>query len=156
MNAPLTTNTKPDRTKFIGGMQSNRVSGLNEGVVRHLYESGMTQIEIAKTLNTSQRSVCLFMARCGIQARVAVKRDQRGEKNSYWRGNSIGYKSAHNRVASVRGKPQECERCGVSGSDFHYEWANVSGNYPDPNDYIRLCISCHRRWDHQRRKEKKA
>jgi hypothetical protein len=131
-------------------------SKLDESTVRRLYESGMTQAEIAVEIGATQPNVCYFMRSRGIKARVAAKRDQRGSKNSFWVGDAVKYKPAHNRVYAARGRPQKCEHCGVSGDKAQYEWANVSGNYPDPEDYIRLCISCHRRWDAKRRKEKQA
>lgn len=147
MNAPDQHVAAVDRRKFIGGIQSNRVAGLNEGVVRHMYENGMTQAEIADALSTSQRSVCLFMRRCGIQPRVAAKRDQSGEKNSSWKGELVKYKPAHNRVYAARGRPQRCEHCGKDDPAARYDWANLTGKYHDPNDYIRLCRSCHNKHD---------
>ena len=136
-----------DRSKYIGGYQSTRVKSLNEGIIRHLYESGMTQIEIAKELNTTQRSVCLFMIKCGIEARIAAKRNQFGENNHTWKGKLVTYKSAHSRVYAARGRPMKCEHCGTTNQKFKYDWANVSGNYHDPGDYIRLCRSCHCKYD---------
>lgn len=134
--------------EYIGGVQSTCVASLNEGVVRHLYcDSRMSQREIAVKLAVTQRSVCLFMKRCGIKARVAAKRDQRGERNSSWRGDRITYGSAHRRVYRERGSPQLCEHCLTSDPQKCFEWANVSGKHSDPNDYIRLCRSCHCKFD---------
>lgn len=136
-----------DRTKFLGGMQSQRVPSLNEGVVRHLYTGGMTIAEIAIDLRTSARSVWLFMVRAGISRRIAAKRDQRGPSNSNWKGSVISYKGAHQRVQAVRGKSAFCEDCGTTDANAQYEWANLTGRYDDPSDYKRLCRSCHCKFD---------
>lgn len=117
---------------------------------RSLYAQGLTQVEIAERLDTTQRTVCVFMRRNGIAARVAAKRDQRREANHAWVGSKIGYLGAHKRVYRERGKPQKCEHCRTT-DDRKYEWANVSGTYEEPSDYIRLCIPCHRKFDIQRR-----
>ena len=54
----------------------------------------------------------------------------------------------HRRVEKVLRKPKICENCGVIGKG-KYDWANLSGLYKDDiNDYIRLCISCHRLYDY--------
>lgn len=147
MNELVRVEQQVDRATFIGGFQSKRVPNLNEGVVRHLYKSGFTQAEIAAELSTSQRSVHLFMKRCGIKPRIAAKRDQRGEKNSNWKGDHVKYKPAHDRVYAARGKPRRCEHCGTTSPDVRYDWANLTGRYHDQNDYIRLCRSCHCKHD---------
>jgi predicted ArsR family transcriptional regulator len=63
--------------------------------VKAMYESGHTQAEIAEALGVTQKVVWRFMKNHGIKARVAAKRDQRGEKNAYWKGgkriNENGY-----------------------------------------------------------------
>lgn len=67
----------------------------SEETVRAMYDSGHTQTEIAEALGVSQKVVWRFMKNHGIKARVACKRDQRGNKNSYWKGgkriNEHGY-----------------------------------------------------------------
>jgi hypothetical protein len=67
----------------------------SEEIVREMYDSGHTQVEIAEALGVSQKVVWRFMKNHGIKARVARKRDQRGEKNSSWKGgkriNENGY-----------------------------------------------------------------
>lgn len=75
--------------------QYARGTKLPEDKVREMYESGMTQAEIAKELGVTQKVVWRFMLRHGIKARVASKRDQKGEKNDSWKGgrriNEQGY-----------------------------------------------------------------
>lgn len=123
--------------------------------VRAMYcDRGMTQEEIAAALDVTQRAVCLFMKRHNIPQRAQAKRDQRGPKNDYWSGEDIGYKGAHQRVAAARGKPSKCEHCGADSPAKRYHWANVSRQYHDPSDYIRLCVPCHSKFDRSRRAQK--
>lgn len=114
--------------------------------VRRLYEAGSTQTEVASTLGISQKVVWKLMIRHGIKARVAAKRDQRGPNNSSWRGSDATYQALHVRVQQARGTPSKCSHCGTESAP-RFEWANLTGNYDDVNDYIRLCVSCHHKMD---------
>ena len=62
-------------------------------------------------------------------------------------GTKLEYSRLHGQVYKLRGKPKHCEHCGTTDPDKHYQWANKSGDYADPYDYLRLCASCHRRYD---------
>ena len=62
-----------------------------------------------------------------------------------------GYQALHLRVESTRGKPKKCAFCQRTSGRF--EWANMTGDYADVWDYIRLCVSCHRAYDAGRRAE---
>ena len=114
--------------------------------VRELYESGLTQDEVAALCGVSQRVVWRLMARHGIPARVAAKRNQRGAHNHMWRGDAAKYAALHLRVQATRGTPSLCDACGTTKAK-RFEWANISGRYEDPSDYRRLCCSCHHKMD---------
>jgi len=95
------------------------------------------------------------MARPGMKERLSALAkvrmalvDQRGSKNPSWKGEDVGYKAMHARVAAVRGKPKRCEVCGTDDPGKRYEWANLTGRYDDPEDYKRMCARCHKRHDH--------
>lgn len=48
------------------------------------------------------------------------------------------------------GRPSQCSRCGTQTAQ-RYEWANVSGQYRrDAADWVRLCVSCHRKEGYER------
>jgi hypothetical protein len=111
--------------------------------VKQLYGTGYTQTEIAMILGTTQKVIWNLMRRHGIRARIAVKRDQRGSKNSSWKGKQAGYQAKHLRVSVARGKPKKCERCGTTDENKTYDWACINGNYDDVASYTRLCRSCH-------------
>lgn len=118
--------------------------------IQRLYESGLTIAEVSDRVGPGCK-VQLVMERYGIERRGRYKRNQRGVRNHGWRGDVAGYQALHLRVASARGKPMQCEWCG-STEERRYEWANLTGDYGDVNDYARLCVSCHRRYDAARRK----
>lgn len=80
-----------------------------------------------------------------------AERDQWGERNPTWIGDQAGYAALHTRVHRRRGMPKRCERCGTQDPSKTYEWANLTGNYQDPDDYERMCKSCHNRYDASRR-----
>lgn len=109
------------------------------------YNSFKTQEEIGNIFQVSQKVIWGFMKRHGIKARIAAKRDQRGEKNSAWKGDSVSYKGAHDRVRSVRGNPTKCIKCNTTEGKL--EWASISKQYHDPNDYQAMCVPCHRNHD---------
>lgn len=114
-----------------------------------LYESGHTQKEIASILGSTQKAVYGLFKRMGYKCRKAAKRDQSGERNARWKGDDATYSALHLRVIVARGRPDACEWCNaVSG---RFEWANLTGAYHDVNDYVRLCCSCHTKFDNQRR-----
>jgi len=50
---------------------------------------GLNQHECAERLGVTQKVIWRAMKKMGIPARVAAKRDQRGEKNSSWKGGRI-------------------------------------------------------------------
>ena len=68
-----------------------------------------------------------------------------------WAGDRAGYQALHLRVEVARGKPSGCQRCGCEEPSARYEWANLTGNYTDINDYERMCVPCHRSFDARRR-----
>lgn len=117
-----------------------------------LYESGLSQDEIAVKLNVSQRSIHHLFKRNKYKCRVAAKRNQWAEKNDAWKGDGAGYAAFHDRVYRARGKAFRCEECGRSDDGIKYDWANQTGHYEDIDDYKMMCRSCHRNYDNMRRR----
>jgi hypothetical protein len=74
-----------------------------------------------------------------------------GAEHPAWKGDQIGYSAAHDRVRKARGRPQKCSRCETTNPALKYEWANLTGNYIDVNDYERMCTACHAKFDSARR-----
>ncbi len=113
------------------------------------YNSGMTQVEIAKKYGVTQRIVWRLMKKCGIQARKAAKRNQAGPANASWKGDAATYAALHIRVEVKRGKPKQCEICGTRDERKHYDWASLTGKHEDINDFKRMCRSCHAKYDNK-------
>ena len=116
-----------------------------------LYLGGAAIQEVQAALPPGNKAQRILDRHCPDNRRRCAKRNQRGEANDSWRGDAAGYAALHLRVASARGKPSFCERCGATEGKF--EWANLTGNYVDVEDYARMCVSCHRRYDAARRRE---
>lgn len=118
--------------------------------VVEMYQSGMTVAEIRAVAPKGYR-VQTILERHLPKRRSAAKRDQAGESNHMWAGDAAGYKALHLRVYAKRGAPQSCTQCGTDAAS-RYEWANLTGNYQDVNDYQRMCVACHRQFDAARRR----
>lgn len=74
----------------------------------------------------------------------------KGDKHKKWKGAEAGYMPIHQWVGRSKGKPSYCEHCGSveKGKHVKYEWANIDHKYErNLDDYIRLCTSCHRKYD---------
>lgn len=74
-----------------------------------------------------------------------------GNKNQLWKGNNASYVAKHMWVKRQRGKATHCS-FNLQHKNKYYQWANVSGSYlRDTNDWIQLCIKCHKAYDIIRR-----
>jgi hypothetical protein len=109
--------------------------------IERLYATGRTMRQIAGGYAVSPQSISALLRRHGIATRPAHGRRK---------GDNVSYTVLHARVRQLRGAPSRCEQCDTTDASKRYEWANLTGNYADPDDYRRLCVSCHRRYDHGR------
>jgi len=76
-------------------------------------------------------------------------KNQNMEANPNWKGDNVGYSALHRWIRRHKGTPSFCEGCG-SEKEKRYEWASISHNAKrDLDDYIRLCSSCHHKFDDQ-------
>lgn len=92
---------------------------------------------------------------CSLKCLNIFQKDKNTGKNNPNYKFNVTYQAAHNRVRRERGKPIFCEHCKTKNINKRYEWANVSGNYGDINDYIRLCKSCHNIYDNKKNNKDK-
>ncbi len=114
-----------------------------------LYESGMTQKEVAEEMGLTQKIVWRCLRDAGVQCRADAPRNQKSEMNNNWKGNDVGYKAFHYRMRALKGSPKHCEVCGTEEPTRTYDWVNLTGKFDDPNDYKRMCRSCH--WKHDKK-----
>ena len=73
-----------------------------------------------------------------------------GEKNHKWKGDSAGVGAIHSWIERIKGKPTKCEYCGLETQNRRkIHWANTRGHQYRKNvdDFIALCVSCHRLFD---------
>jgi hypothetical protein len=116
-------------------------------VVLRFYNYGLSCTDVGKALGISNNPVMKCLNTHHIILRKVGKEIAHGKYNGMWKGNSIGYYGAHKRVIAARGRPSLCEKCGMTDISKRYHWANITGNYTDTNDYIRLCPPCHHAMD---------
>lgn len=112
-----------------------------------LYESGMSQVEIAEYLGLTQKIVFSRLKEAGYKCRVAKARNQDGDNNQNWKGENASYSAFHARIKKMKGMPQKCEACSTDDPLKTYDWASLTGEYQNPNDYMRMCRSCHWKYD---------
>lgn len=73
--------------------------------------------------------------------------ERSGENNVGWKGEDAKYAAIHMWIRRVKGKPVICEHCGAKKRKFH--WANIDHKYSrNKDDYISLCVPCHRKYDY--------
>lgn len=70
------------------------------------------------------------------------------ENHPEWKGIFAKRVAKHQWVQRRKGKPKFCEHCGIKDKNKVYDWANIDHKYKrNIDDYIRLCRSCHRKYD---------
>jgi len=72
-----------------------------------------------------------------------------GINNNKWKGDDVGNVALHSWLKRQLGFPNKCEFCGFESDDHHkMHWANKSHKYKRKvNDWLRLCVSCHKKYD---------
>lgn len=121
-----------------------------------LYESGHTQVEVAAELGTTQKVIHGLFRRNGYRARTTAKRNQSGEANHMWKGDAAGYAAFHRRLYARFGKPAKCGQCGTDDPSKKYDYANLTGQYENIDDYLPMCRSCHWVYDEKHKNFKGA
>lgn len=117
----------------------------------HLYtELRLSTNDIEYILGVDMAIVWKCLKNYGINLRPkgthTYKRER--ELNPNWKGKDVGYYAAHDRMERLAGNPLRCDNCPKSGGNTQgYQWANLTGKFHDPSDYLRLCSSCHKIMD---------
>lgn len=80
--------------------------------------------------------------------KMGPKPGKTGALNPNWKGAQVGLEGQHQRVRAVRGTPKHCEHCNTTDPEKYYHWAfNNTGDRLNVWDYLRLCVTCHRKYD---------
>jgi maltooligosyltrehalose synthase len=75
------------------------------------------------------------------------KQNLSGKNNGRWMGNGACYEAKHIRIIKKLGNPRYCEKCKRTDKK-RYDWANKDHKYSeDIKDWMRLCRSCHTKYD---------
>lgn len=69
-------------------------------------------------------------------------------KSTQWRDQFKGYSNIHIWMRKNYGRPRECEHCNSTEAKA-YDWALIKGKEyaKDRSHFIRLCRSCHKKYD---------
>lgn len=109
-------------------------------------------VDIAKHCKCSRKTINLWLRKFGFPKRkkntwnIGKTDYMIGENNHNWKGDNVGYHSLHRWVKKYKIKPKECQHCGKEKK--YLELANISGEYKrDINDYVYLCMRCHKIMD---------
>lgn len=87
-----------------------------------------------------------------------VKLRQAGDTHPCWKGEDVGYDAVHWRARTLL--PRQCAACGTTSGRLEIALLRTAtdvqeapGHGPystNPDDYVRLCVTCHRRYDSPR------
>ena len=109
--------------------------------------------------------MCANAAKVGSQATLTARRNMsvaragrfQFEKSNQWKGDGVGYTALHDWVYRKLGRPMACEHCKDRFSNQRtLHWANKSGTYRRvADDWMRLCVSCHKKFDLIRKQKAK-
>lgn len=71
----------------------------------------------------------------------------RGENHYRWIKGDVNYKTLHSQIGVLHGRISKCEMCGTENAK-KYDWASKGHTYTrNIEDWVRVCVSCHRRLD---------
>ncbi len=77
-----------------------------------------------------------------------LRRYWRKNPHPLYKGSEANYSAKHHRIHRRYGKADRCENPKCEGKSRIFEWANKSRKHlPVRSDWIRLCRSCHRKFD---------
>lgn len=89
----------------------------------------------------------LRLIRRSEETKKKISNSQSEENGFQWKGDKAGVSAMHTWVIKWKGRPRECEVCGITTAK-KFEWANVDHSYKRIlDDYIRMCTKCHMAYD---------
>lgn len=139
------------KTRSCGCLRTEMLQNRRKYEERACVKCNATFLPISKSQRFCNKS-CWYATKLGVpqSAETIEKRKAAlgsGESHHSWKGDKVGYDGLHKWVESKLGRPSHCLFCGSTGEQ-RYEWANISYEYKrDISDWMRLCTTCHRRYD---------
>lgn len=122
-----------------------------------LYQTGVSGPELADKYKVSYQYIYRLLARNNIpidQSRTMQGRYV-GEKSPTWKPDSEStYRVVHKSVRLLlnKGTCSKCDKSNLEGRQIHT--ANLNGIYDrNPENYLMMCVPCHRKFDKERRKQ---
>jgi hypothetical protein len=104
------------------------------------YKSNGELSELAALMKRDKTYICMQAKKLGLTSRSSYRPYAEKEgANPYFK--------FHYRVRKLKGSPHKCEACGTDSLTEFYEWANLTGDFENPDDYKRMCRKCHRKHD---------
>lgn len=111
------------------------------------HHTEQTKIKIGQANRGKKRSLSIKQAISVTSKKQWSKPDYRlKQTKSHFKGDCVGYSAIHKWLLRTLGRADKCSFCGETNKKI--QWANKSHEYYRKfNDYIPLCISCHRAFD---------
>ena len=131
---------------FEKGNKINLGRKMHENTKKALLLAHIGRKNSEETKEKMRKSAKGFSESARINQRISVK-NMTGEKNASWKGDAAGSDAMHDWVKRKLGTPSYCEHCKKTDKKT-YDWANIDHSYKRKlGDYMRLCRSCHRKYD---------
>jgi hypothetical protein len=82
----------------------------------------------------------------------------KNERSNRWKGDNVTVHTIHQWMVANFGNPTKCEALDCEGKSEFYDWALKKGKEykKNKNNFLRLCRSCHRKYDMTPEKKEKA
>lgn len=95
----------------------------------------------------TKKKISLAHQNRSIEFRKKISEARLGDKSHFWKGEKAQYVAKHAKISKLKGRGRKCEHCGTETAK-RYEWSNKDHKYSrNPDDYQRLCCSCHYKYD---------
>jgi hypothetical protein len=131
------------------GITRNGKPSWNKGKKLHysVWNKGKGGYKLSPQSEEKKEKIREIMNRPEMREKIAAQ--LRNENNPLWRGNDVGYSGLHSWLKRKLGKPMICEHCGKKVErPTQIHWANKYHTYKrNLTDWIRLCSSCHKKYD---------
>ncbi len=126
-------------------LTESRLKGKPVKVTINCIICGKEKVHNRHVIDAGKGKCCSI--KCGTLYAQSLSPLKKGVKRRKIRTKDVNfYQRLHHYIRKTFGKPNMCEHCKITTGLF--DWANKSGEYKkDRQDWLRLCRSCHRKYD---------